>query len=78
MNKAVSIGIGVGIGLIALAAILLAPGEMNESSMGVELSDEIDVVADEAKEYTVDISEGLKVGDDPWLFLCLFWTILTK
>ena len=38
---------------------------MNESSMGVELSDEIDVVADEAKEYTVDISEGLKVGDDP-------------
>ena len=57
-------GIGVGIVLIALAAILLAPVETDESSNDIQLSDEIDIVADQAKEYSVDISEGLDVGDN--------------
>ncbi len=67
MNKAISAGIGVGIGLIALAVIFLAPNDadisQNESPMGVELSDQVDVVSEESKSYDVDISEGLEVGD---------------
>ena len=65
MNKAVSVGIGVGIGLIALAVIFLVPGEVDGPPNGIQLSDEIDIVADESKEYSVDISEGLDVGDSP-------------
>ena len=65
MNKAVSVGIGVGIGLIALAVILLVPGEVDGPPNGIQLSDEINITADEAKEYSVDISEGLDVGDSP-------------
>ena len=63
MNKAVSVGVGVGIGLIALAVILLAPGEVDGPPNGIQLSDQIDIAADESKEYSVDISEGLNVGD---------------
>jgi len=67
LNKAISAGIGVGIGLIALAVIFLAPNDadisQNESPMGVELSDQVDVVSEESKSYDVDISEGLEVGD---------------
>ena len=67
MNKAVSAGIGVGIGLIALAVILLSPSETDlvsdESSMGVELSDEIEILSEESKSFEVDISEGVEVGD---------------
>ena len=67
MNKAISAGIGVGIGLIALAVILLSPSETDlasdESSMGVELSDEVEIVSEESKSFEVDISEGVEVGD---------------
>ena len=67
MNKAISGGIGVGIGLIALAVILLSPSETDlasdESSMGVELSDEIAILSEESKSFEVDISEGVEVGD---------------
>ena len=66
-NKAISAGIGVGIGLIALAVILLSPSETDlvsdESSMGVELSDEIEILSEESKSFEVDISEGVEVGD---------------
>ena len=67
MNKGIAAGIGVGIGLLALAVIFLVPNDAglseNESPMGVELSDQIEVVTDESKSYEVGISEGLEVGD---------------
>ena len=67
MNKGIAAGIGVGIGLLALAVIFLVPNDPglseNESPMGVELSDQIEVVTDESKSYEVGISEGLEVGD---------------
>ena len=60
-------GIGVGIGLLAFAVIFLVPSDTglleNESPMGVELSDNVEVVSDESKSYEVGISEGLEVGD---------------
>ena len=69
MNKAVSAGIGVGIGLIALAFIVLSPGGdesiQDESSMQVQLSDDIEIEAEETKSFEVSISEGVKVGDVP-------------
>lgn len=60
-----SVGIGVGIALVALAVILLVTGEVDESPIDVQLSDEVEILVDESKEYTVDISEGLEVGDNP-------------
>jgi len=65
LGKGISVGIGVGIGLIALAVIFLVPGEVDESPNDVQLSDEVEIMVDESKEYTVDISEGLEVGDNP-------------
>ena len=65
MGKGISVRIGVGIGLIALAVILLVPGEMDESPIDVQLSDEVEIVVEESKEYSVDISEGLEIGDTP-------------
>ena len=65
MGKGISVGIGVGIGLIALAVIFLVPGEVDESPNDVQLSDEVEIMVDESKEYPVDISEGLEVGDNP-------------
>ena len=65
MGKGISVGIGVGIGLIALAVIFLVPGEVDESPIDVQLSDEVEILVDESKEYTVDISEGLEIGDSP-------------
>ena len=68
MNKAISAGIGVGIGLIALAIILLTPGEVDtmqdESATPVELSDEVKVASEDSKSYDIVISEGLDVGDE--------------
>ena len=67
MNKGIAVGIGVGIGLLALAVIFLVPDDTglseNESPMGVELSDQVEVATDESKSYEVGISEGLEVGD---------------
>ena len=67
MNKGIGVGIGVGIGLLAFAVIFLVPSDTglleNESPMGVELSDNVEVVSDESKSYEVGISEGLEVGD---------------
>jgi len=63
LNKAISAGIGVGIGLIALAVIFLAPAEVDESPMGVELSDQVEIATEENKSYGVEISEGLELGD---------------
>ena len=69
MNKGVSVGIGVAIGLIALAFIILTTGESDviqeDSSMQVQLSDDIEVEAEESKSFEVSISEGVKVGDVP-------------
>ena len=65
MGKGISVGIGVGIGLIALAVIFLVPGEVDESPIDVQLSDEVEIMVEESKEYTVDISEGLEIGDNP-------------
>ena len=65
MGKGISVGIGVGVGLIALAVILLVPGEMDESPIDVQLSDEVEIMVEESKEYSVDISEGLEIGDTP-------------
>ena len=68
MSKVVSVGIGIGIVLIALAVIILVPEDtdvsQDESPSGVQLSDEIQVVAEETKSYDVEISEGLEVGDE--------------
>ena len=68
MNKVIPAGIGIGIALIALAVMLSVPGETDqmhdESPSGVQLSDEIQVVAEETKSYDVEISEGLEVGDE--------------
>ena len=67
MNKGIAAGIGVGIGLLALAVIFFVPNDSglseNESPMGVELSDQVEVVTEESKSYEVGISEGLEVGD---------------
>ena len=68
MSKAVSVGIGIGIVLIALAVIILVPEDtdvsQDESPSGVQLSDEVKVVAEDTKSYDVNISEGLDVGDE--------------
>ena len=67
MNKGIAVGIGVAVGLLSLAVIFLVPNDSglaeNESPMGVELSDQVEVVTEEPKSYEVGISEGLEVGD---------------
>jgi len=67
LNKAISAGIGVAIGLIALAVIFLAPqdGEVmdDDSQMGVQLSDQVDVQSENSKSFEVGISEGVQLGD---------------
>ena len=67
MNKGIAVGIGVAVGLLSLAVIFLVPNDSglaeNESPMGVELSDQVEVVTEETKSYEVGISEGLEVGD---------------
>ena len=67
MNKAIGAGIGITIGLIALAGIFLVSNDTglseDESPMGVNLSDEIEITTEESKSYEVNISEGVEVGD---------------
>ena len=61
-------GIGIGIGLIALSFIFLATDEadlvQDESTIGVELSDNVTIVVEESKSFEVNISEELEVGDE--------------
>ena len=67
MNKGIAVGIGVAVGLLSLAVIFLVPNDSglaeNESPMGVELSDQVEVSTEESKSYEIGISEGLEVGD---------------
>ena len=66
MNKAVAAGIGVGIVLIAIAALYMMDLS-DESNTQVELSEEVEMTAEESKteSYEVVIDEGVKVGDKP-------------
>ena len=66
MNKAVAAGIGVGIVLIVIAALYMM-NQSEESNTQVELSDEVELTAEESKteSYEVVIDEGVKVGDKP-------------
>jgi hypothetical protein len=64
MNKAVAAGIGVVIILIAISALYMM-NQSDESTSQVELSEEVEMTAEEAKEYEVVIDEGLDVGGNP-------------
>ena len=64
MNKAVAAGIGVGIVLIAIAAFYMM-NQSEESDTQVELSEKVEMTADESKSYDVELDEGVKVGDKP-------------
>ena len=61
MNKAVAAGIGVAIVLIAISALYMM-NQSEESTSQVELSEEIEMTAEEAKEYEVDLDEGVQAG----------------
>ena len=66
MNKAVAAGIGVVIILIAISALYMM-NQSEESNTQVELSEEVEMTAEESKteSYEVVIDEGVKVGDKP-------------
>ena len=64
MNKAVAAGIGVGIVLIAISALYMM-NQSDETTSQVELSEEVEMTAEESKEYDVNLDEGLAVGDKP-------------
>ena len=66
MNKAVAAGIGVVIVLIAIAALYMM-NQTEESSTQVDLSEDVEITADESKsaDTLVVIEEGVKVGDKP-------------
>ena len=64
MNKAVAAGIGVGIVLIAIAALYMMDLS-DESNTQVDLSENVEMTAEESKSYEVEISEGVSVGDKP-------------
>ena len=61
MNKAVAAGIGVAIILIAISAIYMT-SQSDEPTSQVELSEELEMTAEEAKEYEVDLDEGVQAG----------------
>ena len=66
MNKAVAAGIGVAIVLIAISALYM----MNQSDVSdtqVELSEEIEMTAEESEteSYQVELGEGIQVGVPP-------------
>jgi len=64
MNKAVAAGIGVVIVLIAISALYMM-NQSGESTTQVELSEKVEMTADESKSYEVELDEGVKVGDKP-------------
>ena len=64
MNKAVAAGIGVAIILIAISALYMM-NQSEESTSQVELSEEVEMTAEESKSFEVVIDEGIKVGAEP-------------
>ena len=64
MNKAVAAGIGVAIVLIAISALYMM-NQSEESTSQVELSEEVEMTAEESKSFEVVIDEGIKVGAEP-------------
>ena len=64
MNKAVAAGIGVAIILIAISALYMM-NQSDEPTSQVELSEEIEMTAEESKEYVVDLDEGVQAGGNP-------------
>ena len=66
MNKAVAAGIGVGIVLIAIAALYMMDLS-DESNTQVDLSEEVEMTAEESdtESFEVELDEGVKVGDKP-------------
>ena len=64
MNKAAGAGIGVVIILIAIAALYMV-NQTEESNTQVDLSEDVEITAEESKSYEVVIEEGVKVGDKP-------------
>ena len=66
MNKAVAAGIGVGIVLIAIAALYMMDLS-DESSTQVDLSENVEMTAEESdtESYDVKLDEGVKIGDAP-------------
>ena len=64
MNKAVAAGIGVVIVLIAISALYMM-NQSGESTPQVELSEDVELSAEETKGYEVGIDEGIQVGTNP-------------
>ena len=66
MNKAVAAGIGVVIVLIAIAALYMM-NQTDESSTQVDLSENVEMTAEESdtESYQVELGEGIQVGDKP-------------
>ena len=64
MNKAVAAGIGVVIILIAISALYMM-NQSDESDTQVDLSEEVGMTAEEAKEYQVELDEGVQAGGNP-------------
>ena len=64
MNKAAGAGIGVVIILIAIAAFYMM-NQTDEPNTQVDLSEDVEMSAEETKSYEVNIDEGIKIGDKP-------------
>ena len=66
MNKAVAAGIGVVIILIAIAALYMM-NQTDESATQVDLSENVEVTAEESdtESFEVKLDEGVKIGDAP-------------
>ena len=64
MNKAVAAGIGVAIILIAISALYMM-NQSDEPTSQVELSEELEMTAEESKGYEVNLDEGVQAGGNP-------------